>query len=52
MCALTMNEIELYCVASAILSVVKAREDGATLDALQGIPGFAGDTEFVVATTI
>jgi len=46
MCALTMKEIELYCVASAILRVVEARADGATLDALQGIPGFAGDADF------
>lgn len=31
---LTIKEIELYCVASAILRVVEACDDGATLDAL------------------
>jgi len=28
------------------LLVVEARDDGVTLDALQGIPGFAGDADF------
>lgn len=46
MCGLNSQEIQLYCLFSENLLVVEARDDGVTLDALQDIPGFAGDTDF------